>query len=101
MEEYARAQLSVERGADADILIHADDAALAVGGGVEALDKRLADHHLAEVAVGRLGEVAALDDLDAHKLQVAVTDTIQVSDVEILRIVTRQVDVVATGPLDG
>ena len=73
VEEYARAQLSVERGADADILIHAayrregmqavgvlgdtdvlpDDAALAVGGGVEALDKRLADHHLAEVAVDR------------------------------------------------
>ena len=84
---------------DTDVL--SDDAALAVGGGVEALDKRLADHHLAEVAVGRLGEVVALDDLDAHELQVSVTDTIQVRDIEILRIVTGQVDVVATGPLDG
>ena len=84
---------------DTDVL--PDDAALAVSGGVEALDKRLADHHLAEVAVGRLGEVVALDDLDAHELQVSVTDTIQVRDIEILRIVTGQVDVVATGPLDG
>ena len=83
----------------ADVL--PDDAALLVSGRVEALDKRLADHHLAQVSVGRLGEVAALDDLDAHEVQVAVAHTVLVGNIEIFGIIAGQVDIVAAMPFDG
>ena len=83
----------------ADVL--SNDAALLVRGRVEALHKRLAHHHLAQVAVGRLGEVAALDHLDAHELQIAVTHTVLVGNVEVFRVVARQIDIVSTMPLDG
>ena len=121
VEEYARTELTLKRGAEADILIHAadgrermqavgvlryadvlsDDAALLLSGCVETLDKRLADHHLAQVAVGRLGEVAAFYDFDAHELQVAVAHTVLVGNVEVFRVVARQVDIITTMPLDG
>ena len=79
----------------------ADDMITPMRGLLHLGDEALAHHHLLGIAVSRLNEVATGYHGDLHQAQVTVRDTILVGDVDVLLVITGQVNIIATMRLNG